>query len=175
MYYPLGMSNPQPCSEINDHERAPLLTRSQTANTVASDFSAQTARASKSIIYTFMLMVLLVSFGDQLLESPQTRVQEAVICYQYYEKVDPSKIRLSRGEIGPGAIGGVDELWCKAGKVQSDLALLRGWQLFYDGIPSLVLAVPFGWGADKYGRKPFLLAGLVAVTCRAAWIAFVYV
>lgn len=122
-----------------------------------------------------MLVVLLISLGDQWIESPQNRIQEAVICYRYFEQVDPSKILLSRRAVGPGAIGGVDEHWCKADQVQADLASLRGWQVFFDGIPSLALAMPFGWIADRYGRKPLVLLGLFSLTSRAAWVAFVYV
>lgn len=97
------------------------------------------------------------------------RIFESVICYRYYEKADPSKIVLGRDVVGPGAIGGVPELYCKAEQVQSELAMLRGWQQFFDGIPSLILAMPCGWAADRFGRKPLVMAGLIAFVLKATW------
>lgn len=117
--------------------------------------------------------VLLVSLGDQLQETPHTRLMESVICYRYFEKVDPSKLLLSRDQVGPGAIGGVSEMLCKADDVQSELAMLRGWYLTFAGFPSLILALPFGWAADRYGRKPFVLAGLVGFILAASWTELV--
>lgn len=117
-----------------------------------------------------MLAVLLFSLGDQWMDPPQTRIFEAIICYRYYEDVDPSKILQDRSTIGPGAIGGVDEMWCKADTIQSELAALRGWQNLFDGLPTLLLAVPMGWAADKFGRKPIITLGLVALVLRALWI-----
>lgn len=124
-------------------------------------------------MFLILTVVLLVSLGDQWQETPLARITEAVICYRYFEKVDPSKLLLSRDQVGPGAIGGVAEMWCKADDVQSELAMLRGWQQTFDGFPTLLLALPLGWAADKYGRKPFVLAGLVAFVLRAVWVELV--
>jgi MFS family permease len=60
-------------------------------------------------------------------------------------------------------------MYCKADDVQSKLAMIRGWQATFDGLPSLVLALPIGWAGDRYGRKPVLLAGLLAFVLSAAW------
>lgn len=129
---------------------------------------------SRSTLVIILTLVLgLLATGDQLMESPQTRIIESVICYRYYERVDPSRIQVGRDLVGPGAIGGVAEMWCKADGVQEQLAALRGYQQLFDGFPSLLLAVPFGWAADRYGRKPFLLVGLVSFVFRAAWIQLV--
>lgn len=116
-----------------------------------------------------LFMVLLVSFGDQLRESPETRIFESVICYRYYEQFDPSKIKLGRDEVGPGAIGGVDESLCKVDAVQDDLAQLNGYQNFFNGFPFLVLALPFGWAADRFGRWPIIFLNLTQFTLRALW------
>ena len=120
-----------------------------------------------------LIVLLLVSLGDQWQDTPHVRIMEAVICYRYFETVDPSKLLLSRNQVGPGAIGGVAEIWCKADDVQSELAMLRGWQATFDGLPGLLLALPVGWAADKYGRKPFVLAGMVAFFMRSVWIELV--
>lgn len=129
----------------------------------------------EKIMFLILTVVLLVSLGDQWQEAPHARIMEAVICYRYFEKVDPSKLLLGRDQVGPGAIGGVAEMWCKADDVQSELAMLRGWQATFDGLPGLILALPIGWAADKFGRKPFVLAGMLAIILRTAWLELVYV
>lgn len=130
-------------------------------------------QTSENITLLVMLIVLLLSLGDQLMENPQIRIMEAVVCYRYYEGADPSKLLLGRDAVGPGAIGGVEEMLCKTDDVQSELAMLRGWQQLFDGIPNLLLALPFGWVADRYGRKPLVVAGMLAFVLRAGWIQVV--
>ena len=155
-------------------ERSPLLpTPNQLNDTPHKSPTRGSWQTPENVTLLVMLVVLLVSLGDQLMESPQTRITESVICYRYYENVDPSKLLVGRSKIGPGAIGGVEEMYCKADEVQSELAMLRGWQQLFDGFPSLLLALPFGWAADRYGRKPLVLAGLLAFALRASWIQLV--
>ena len=160
---------------LDDSAVVPLLDHpdSETYATSTTTSPTQPWHKPKRIVHIFMLVVLLISLGDQLFQSPQTRIMESVICYRYYERADPSKILLGRSQVGPGAIGGVAELDCKTGAVQSELVTVRGWQIFLDCIPSLLLAIPFGWGADKYGRRPFVFAGLTAVVLRSTWIQVV--
>lgn len=55
--------------------------------------------------------------------------------------------------VGPGAIGGVDEMYCKVDAVANELAMLDGYLSMFSFIPGLILAVPCGWLADKYGRE----------------------
>lgn len=109
---------------------------------------------------------------DQIAESPETRIIESVICYRYYEKSDPSKINLGRDIVGPGAIGGVDERFCKTAPVQDSLAEFYGYKVFLDGIPALLLAIPFGWAADqpKFGRWLIVFLNLFHMTLRAGWV-----
>lgn len=154
-------------------EESPLLASSPKCGSVI-DLPQEPRRLSRqTIVYLIMAVVVIVSFGDQLMATPQTRIKESIICYRYYEDTDRSKISLGRDVVGPGAIGGVTELWCKVDAVQGQLALLLGYQEFFDGIPSILLAIPFGWAADQYGRKPILSLALVGVVLRAVWMQFV--
>lgn len=130
-------------------------------------------RTREAVMVALLLILFLASVGDQLMDSPQTRIVEAVICYRYYEEADPSKILIPRSAIGPGALGGVAELLCKADAVQQELSSLRGYQQLFDGLPTLILAVPYGWAADRYGRQPILLLGLASFVMRASWIQLV--
>ena len=116
-----------------------------------------------------MMVVLLVSLGDQLMETPNTRLLEAVLCYRHWETLDPSKLLHPRAAVGPGAWNGVREMHCKADAVQSALADLKGWQQTFNGFPSLLLALPYGWLADRYGRKPVVLASAVGCILQVIW------
>ena len=154
-------------------ERSPLLPFTTTEPEATTQQRPRWWQSWEKVVFVIFAIVLLVSLGDQWQETPHTRIMEAVICYRHFEKADPSKLLLGRDQVGPGAIGGVAEMWCKADEVQSELAMLRGWQSTFDGFPTLVLALPFGWAADRFGRKPFVLAGLVSYVLRAAWVELV--
>lgn len=162
-----------PSADEEPTEESPLLASSPKCGSVI-DLPQEPLRLSRqTIVYLIMAVVVIVSFGDQLMETPQTRIKESIICYRYYEDTDRSKISLGRDVVGPGAVGGVTELWCKVDAVQAQLALLLGYQEFFDGIPSILLAIPFGWAADQYGRKPILSLALVGVVLRAVWMQLV--
>lgn len=152
---------------IDSGERSPLLLH--TAHNPTQHGLNKLRRTPERITLVVLIIVLLVSLGGQLQDSPQTRITEAIICYRYWERVDPSKLLMGRNEVGPGAVGGVEERWCKADEIQSELARLNGWQAVFDGLPNLLLAMPSGWIADRYGRKPVVLAGLLAFALKALW------
>lgn len=79
-----------------------------------------------------MLVVATVLFlfesHDLLLFLPRLRALEARICQDYYTS-EPTK------SLGASPVP-IDELACKIPLIQSRLAMLRGWQVFVDAIPS---------------------------------------
>lgn len=83
-----------------------------------------------------LLIIGLLTIADALADSPLKRVFESIYCYEYWEEHDPSKLLVGRDAVGPGAIGTVAEKWCKIPTVQAEVATLRGWQIFINGIPS---------------------------------------
>lgn len=144
-------------------------------------------RSPHFIILCMCAVVFLLQGGDQLADAPQTRIIEAIFCYRYWEQNDPSKLLVGREAVGPGAIGGVDESWCKVPAIQSQVAHLKGYQMLFDGFPSvycyqvvqdmiandilgLLLAVPVGILADRIGRRPILLLGFISFSVRHMWI-----
>ncbi|KAI7369903.1 MFS general substrate transporter [Hortaea werneckii] len=163
-----------PKSSLKYHiatEATPLLS---TENGTIEDIqSTHLPRRWQTLTYLLMLVIFLAGAADSIVESPTTRIFESVICYRYFESEDPSKIQLGRADVGPGAIGGVEERYCKANSVQQQLASLAGYQTLFEGFPSLLLAVPFGWLADKYGRKPVLMLGLFSFLLKLLWIQLV--
>ncbi|KAF2723997.1 MFS general substrate transporter [Polychaeton citri CBS 116435] len=148
-------------------ETSPLLSHGNVVHEDDGNGKQESSRLSHRLIVIAMMLTLLVmSCGDKLVESPQQRIMESIVCYKYYEKVDPSKLLASRETVGAGAIGGVPEMLCKVDPVQDTLAKLNGYQQLFDGLPSLLLALPFGWAADHFGRRPIVLMGLVAFGVR---------
>lgn len=80
-------------------------------------------------------MVLAVEIGFSFLEGPMVRIMEAIACRQYYAAQDPSKI---------GANGQVPESLCKVGEVQAELAAVKGYHMFFDGLLSMSLRIASG-------------------------------
>jgi len=132
--------------------------------------TSRSNRPYKHIILLLCAVLVLTQCGEELSQSPQARISEAILCYQHYEVTDQSKILANRTSVSPGAIGGVAEEQCKIEAVQNQLSSLRGIQGFLDGGPSLLLALPFGWAADNYGRKPILSLGVLSFVLQAAWV-----
>ena len=93
-------------------------------------------RSPRFIITWLIMAIIVVDVAEQLAEAPQMRIFESIFCYQYWEQNDPSKLRIGRAGVGPGAIGGVDEQWCKLPQIQGKVAAIRGYQTMFDGIPS---------------------------------------
>lgn len=92
-----------------------------------------------------MVFVAILTLADGLNVSPTKRLMESILCYEYYERHDPSKILLSRDQVRPGALGGVDELLCKIAPVQASVASLAGWQTFFDGFPGMLRSSTKTW------------------------------
>ncbi|KAM0720139.1 hypothetical protein Q7P37_004275 [Cladosporium fusiforme] len=167
-------SRPGSSSSSADDERTPLipdLFRTQDGN---PESSPKSRTQSSNVILLLCIVLVLIQCGDEIAQSPQARIAEAIFCFRHYEVTDPSKLLADRAHVGPGAIGGVAEELCKIEAVQSQLSSLRGYQTFFDGGPSLLLALPFGWAADKFGRRPLLFLGGLSFVLRTVWIQIVY-
>lgn len=152
--------------QTNDDERTPLLTRHDEA-------TVPTVRSPLAIGIIMVAVVIFLGIGDQLMESPTTRLLESVCCYEYFQQHDPSQLLTDIAGAGPGALRGVAESSCKVNAVQGEVAMIRSYQFFLEGIPALALAVPFGWLQDKYGRRPFVLIGMFSLLVKPVWIMIV--
>lgn len=90
-----------------------------------------------------ILICLLV--GGMMIDVPLNEISEAIICRNTFGEVpDPAT-----------------DPRCKDGEVQSELALISAWELTFGLIPSLLVGVPYGLAADKYGRRAVLLLACV--------------
>jgi MFS family permease len=156
--------------EHSTSETQPLLPRPARQNHNSPSQGKRLLKTPRALTLAVFLVLILISFADQLAQYPQTRIFESIICYMYYEQNDKSKIKLGRDTVGPGAIGGVDEAWCKVDAVQNELASLGGYLQMFNSIPNLLLAIPFGWYADRYGRWPLMFINLLQLVLVAGFI-----
>ncbi|PMB70835.1 hypothetical protein BM221_003293 [Beauveria bassiana] len=139
-----------PCSSTNEHPALPHQSR----------------RRAWPWIYVVAVLVCLAfvaDMGETLFTAPRVRFLESVACSRYYAHHDPS--RLDSG-------GSVPELLCKIDAVQTEVASVMGWQLFFDSIPAILLPIPYGYLADTRGRKWILIMGLTGYTLSLASILY---
>lgn len=95
---------------------------------------ASASRISFRLKLILFAMVLAVEIGFSFLEGPMVRIMESIACRQYYTTQDPSKI---------GANGQVPENLCKVGEVQAELAAVKGYHMFFDGLLSMNIGNAF--------------------------------
>ncbi|CAI7568605.1 unnamed protein product [Penicillium glandicola] len=108
------------------------------------------------------LIYLMMGIGYFISAAPQLRLLESIVCQHYYKDSESSA-----SEAGiPGHL-------CKEGPVQAALAELLGWQSFFDNIPGLILALPYGILADKYGRRLIMTLSFVGQFVGMSWVLVV--
>lgn len=132
----------------DDREDAPFLSSAPGAHIPPPDDSADDAarrRLRLRLMVTLFAMILAVETGNAMVSGPTTRIYESIACRQFYEVQDPTRI---------GPDGQVPEELCKSKEVQGEVAMVTGYGEFFDGLFSIVLAIPYGLMADRYGRKP---------------------
>ncbi|OJI86058.1 hypothetical protein ASPTUDRAFT_53352 [Aspergillus tubingensis CBS 134.48] len=142
---------PLESNEPLDREDAPFLASGQRPSSPVeeesgpSDAEKEHLRKTRlRLMLTLFAMILAVEVGICMSNGPVTRIYESIACREYYAQYDPTKI---------GADGEVQEELCKVKAVQQDLAAVKGYMEFFDGILSAVLAIPYGLLADRRGRK----------------------
>ncbi|KAL1852842.1 hypothetical protein Daus18300_012005 [Diaporthe australafricana] len=96
----------------------------------------------RRVITTTFVLVILVDLAGFFLEAPQTKILEGIICSRYY-------------------VSAADEHDCTVGPVQSELATVTQMLNTFNRLPGLVVAIPFGIMADRYGRRPILLLAIL--------------
>jgi MFS family permease len=155
-----------PAAAIHDGIACTAATGCNAPNSTSpSRFSpphAQHQRFASYVIAICILSNFLFEVGDFLMRAPFIRLLEAILCRQYWQEHDPGRF--------PGDIG---EKWCKVASVQTDLSMLKGWDLLFSCLPTILLTIPMGIVADKYGRKMLLFMALVGLTLATAWMQIV--
>lgn len=117
-------------------------------------------RSATRFTYLPAVVLFLSELAELLLVAPRIRLLEASICRSYYNEHDPSSLNPD---------GSVDETLCKLKPVQTELAYIRGWQVFWEAIPVLALAIPWGALADRIGRKKVLAVNFAGCILHILW------
>lgn len=102
----------------------------------------------RRVITTTFIMVILVDLAAFFLEAPQMKILEGIICSRYYTAA-------AGNPVAPG------EPDCNIGPVQSELATVAQILNTFNRLPGLIVAIPFGILADRYGRRPVLLLAIL--------------
>lgn len=100
------------------------------------------ASYQRRVVTIIFIMVVLVDLAGFFQEAPQTKILEGIICSRHY-------------------VGAPGEHDCTVGPVQSELATVTQMLNTFNRLPGLIVAIPFGILADRYGRRPILLLAIL--------------
>jgi MFS family permease len=156
-------------------ETEPLLVQREEVDSENEQDSLLTSAASSSLpsvaqenasiqwhsLASLTVIILFYLFSNYMLVIPALRLYENAVCRQYYHKRDGKWY------------SDIDEGQCKIPEIQSSLATLIGWKMAFDALPGLLTAVWYGNLADRYGRKPVLIAAMLGEFTSLVWIFLV--
>lgn len=100
----------------------------------------------RRVIITTFIMVILVDLAAFFQEAPQMKILEGIICSRYYTV---------------GTLATSADPDCNIGPVQLELATVAQMLNTFNRLPGLIVAIPFGILADRYGRRPVLLLAIL--------------
>jgi hypothetical protein len=126
----------EPRDRDEDFESSPLL--------AASNDKPANHRHFVLVATVIVFSIFVIEIGDFMGRAPMSRLLEDCICRKYYESAETMGLDLSLP---------IPEENCKIPAIQRELAMLKGWDQTFSSIPGLLLAIPYGVLADKYGRK----------------------
>lgn len=162
------MSTQRP-SATRGEERTPLLGEQRENDASANAANPESAPAQDDgprlpdglarlrVLLLLCSSVVAADFGYSLAYAPQLSISESIICNQYHHRdAGVSHAIQASADLGGSPL-------CKSPEVQGELALLYGWKDTFDGIPGILLALPYGLAADWIGRKPIILLALTGM------------
>ena len=106
----------------------------------------------------------LFRFALALVDVPKVRLIEYAVCQQYYRSYPHAK--------GASDIS-IPEMQCKLEPIQAEVALITGWRMSLDAIPSILAATFFGTLADIVGRRPVLFLVCLGELLALIWSVLV--
>ncbi|KXJ88444.1 major facilitator superfamily domain-containing protein [Microdochium bolleyi] len=125
---------------------------------------------ARQVVVLSCLFIFLLEFHAGLQIPSTIALLEQRLCYD--DVVGAGGISASLAGTTPWPPS-PDDPACKSPDVQARLASLRGMQATLDVIPGLLTTVPYGMVADRWGRKPVFVLGMVGYTLSIAWQMFV--
>lgn len=112
------------------------------------------------IVILLFSLTISVAIGGTLCDTAVYELLEGAICRRIHGTP-------------PYARAGDHENPCKDTDVQSELSFIMGWDMSIGLLPGLLLAVPYGAVADKYGRIIVVGLSLLGVTLSAGLVFLV--
>ncbi|KAM7213648.1 Major facilitator superfamily domain containing protein [Rhypophila decipiens] len=136
---------------MDDAESRPLLWRARAQDAISRP-SINTRRRTRLLIL-ICISIVAADFAILLSKAPQLSILESQVYSIIHFNVAPNDSDTQQPE----------QDFCKSDIVQGELAILTGWKETFDTIPGIILALPYGYAADRYGRQPILLLSLLGV------------
>ena len=98
-----------------------------------------------------IVVIITADMANSLVQAPRIRLYESIVCTRYYAANEPSLV---------GKDGSVPEELCKLNLIQDEITMVLGWQIMFENVPGILLAIPYGSLAEMYGRKWVLVLAL---------------
>lgn len=107
------------------------------------------------------VFIFVMMLGDNLLPAALLQIFEDVICASRHNDAALSANAVSSdGDIDP----------CKTAAVQKELALVWGFRLFAPVFAGVLCTVPYALLAERFGRKPVLIASGAGILAALSWV-----
>uniref|UniRef100_A0A093VVB7 Uncharacterized protein n=1 Tax=Talaromyces marneffei PM1 TaxID=1077442 RepID=A0A093VVB7_TALMA len=146
-----------------DREDAPFLDpglpKNERSFQKTDDNNASREKLRIRLMITLYAIILLVEMGSAMTQGPYTRIFESIACKHWYRDHDPSQL---------GSDGEVPEDACKSSVIQSEVATIKGVMEFFDGVASVLLAIPLHPQYD-YLWSSLVVVGYLPTTCDMAF------
>ncbi|KAI1392694.1 MFS general substrate transporter [Hypoxylon trugodes] len=108
----------------------------------------------RTIINLLTLIAFVASCSSGFIGTPVTRVLEDIVCRKYY---------------GLQQDGPIDEKECKGTEVQERVAFIMAIAGSLDAAVGFLAALPWGFAADRIGRKPVFIICLFGTVLNILW------
>ncbi|RDA88435.1 hypothetical protein CP532_5559 [Ophiocordyceps camponoti-leonardi (nom. inval.)] len=142
-------TTPAPRSDESPEETPLLDTTTQQPN----------ALFRRHVVAMCVIFLIIVELSSSVMEPSQLQIMEDIICRGHFPD---HRLRMP-----------IVDGRCKDNGVQKTLAMIRSWSMSADMLIPLVVQVPFGIIADKYGRRTVLSLSFVGCILQTSWIILV--
>ncbi|KAL2820301.1 major facilitator superfamily domain-containing protein [Aspergillus granulosus] len=129
---------------LHDTEATPLI-----SGDVPAESSILNGHAN--LVSLCALLALVVNIGTILTTIPTIQIIEHIVCHD----MSPDLSSFSQSSSDPR---------CKELDVQGELAEIRGWSNAIAILPSLLVSIPYGILADRFGRRPVLRLSVLGIS-----------
>ncbi|KAF7552330.1 hypothetical protein G7Z17_g4416 [Cylindrodendrum hubeiense] len=122
---------------------------------IAPDIVPQKSN-QRYVILMCVQFLFIIEFSMFIMEPPLQEIMEDFVCHTVY----------------PDHRTGVPQepdTRCKNPDVQGTLAMARSWMMWVGMLVPLLVQIPYGIAADRYGRRPVLFLGLFGLVLGTVW------